>query len=192
MRSFLMTFIVVITVLSCKRKEVEIPVAVGKITDTLNKNVVDTILAIDSLNFTDLIGSSTLTEAIAQKVLKDYYAAKGIHNYDTDYQDEEGNQMCAYYDTIYKCNLNNDRHEEAIISYWLMPCLSSGTCFQPTRAIITKINGKYKLISAELLPSYFNIDTVTSDKTYNYLNFYKFNCPEPGVVKRYKSKIPRN
>ena len=133
-----------------------------------------------------------LTEEIAKQTLDEYYAAKGIHDYETGYQDEEGNQLCAYYDTIYKYNLNNDRHQDAVIEYHLMPCFSSGTCFQPTRAIITKINGKYRLISAELLPSYFTIDSITYDKKYNYLYFHKFNCPEPDVVASYRSIVPRN
>jgi hypothetical protein len=152
----------------------------------------DTVLEIDSLNFIDTNGSSTLTEEIAKQTLDDYYAAKGIHDYETDYQDDEGNQLCAYYDTIYRYNLNNDNHEDGIIKYHLMPCFSSGTCFQPTCAIITKISGKYRLISPELLPSYFTVDSITFDKKYNYLYFSKFNCPEPGVVVRYRSKIARN
>ncbi|KOS05482.1 hypothetical protein AM493_05135 [Flavobacterium akiainvivens] len=191
MKSFLLTFIIILTALSFKKEQPALLATktAGTVKDSVK--VIDTLLVIDSLNFTNPKGNSILTEAIAQKVLEEYYAAKGIHNLETGYQDEEGNQMCAYYDTLYRYHLNNDNHEDGIIKYHIMPCLASGHCYQPTRAIITKINGKYTLISAELLPSYFGIDTITSDNKYNYLYFYKFNCPEHDIIARYRSKIPR-
>jgi hypothetical protein len=192
MKNIILTLIIVLAVLSCK-KEQSILLATKQgipAKDTLK--VKDTLLFIDSLNYTNSTGRSILTEAIAQKVFEDYYAAKGFHNHKTGYQDDEGNQMCAYFDTLYRYHLNNDNHEDGIVEYHLMPCLASGHCYQPTRAIITKINGKYKLISAELLPSNYNIDSVTFDKKSNYLYFYKFNCPEPGAVACYRSEIPRN
>lgn len=173
---------------SCQKKHDSVNEGIKTVKTTI---YTDTVLSIDSLNFIDPKGSSVLTEEIAKQTLDKYYAAQSIHNYKTEYQDEEGNQMCVYYDTIYKYNLNNDSHEDGIIEYHLMPCFSSGTCFQPTRAIVTKIKGKYKLISAELLPSHFTIDSISSDKKYNYLYFHKFNCPEPGVVASYRSKVAR-
>lgn len=190
MKSFFLTFAIALLTLSCKKEQLPIASKVIIIAKDSVK-VIDTILAIDSLNFTDSNGSRKLTEAIAQKVLDGYYAAKGIHNYKTGYQDDEGNQMCAYYDTLYRYHLNNDNHEDGIIEYHLMPCLASGHCYLPSYAIITKINGKYQLIAPQFLPNHFGLDTIVSDRDFNYLYFYKIDCGKDTIVDRYKSKIKR-
>jgi hypothetical protein len=177
--------ILLLLLLSCKNKYL-----VGA--PTKNQAILDTILFVDSLDFIDSKGKSIITEDIAQQTLDEYYSAKGVHNYKTGYQDEEGMQMCAYYDTLYRYNLNNDNHEDGIIEYHLMPCLASGHCYQPTHAIITKIKGKYKLISEEFLPSYFTIDTITFDKQSNYLYFYKFDCSDNVYTKHYRARIEKS
>jgi hypothetical protein len=149
----------------------------------------DTVLVMDSLNFTDPNGSSTLTEELAQKTLEDYYASKGIHNYKTGYQDDEGNQMCAYYDTLYTYHLNNDRHEDGILAYHLMPCLASGHCYQPGYAFITKINKQYKIVNPKFLTSGYGIDSIAAEGNFNYLYFYRFDCTENKVVQHYKTEL---
>lgn len=151
----------------------------------------DTVLSIDSLNFADANGSSKLNREIAEKTLDEYYAAKGIHNYETGYQDDEGNQMCAYYDTLYTYNLNNDKHEEGIIAYHLMPCLASGHCYQPSYAFITLVNKKYKIVNPEFLTSGYGIDSVATEGNLNYLYFYRFDCGENEVMQHYKAKLNR-
>lgn len=175
---------IVICMLSCgKKRPIE---SVDK-----QSSYQDTILKIDSLNLTVTNGSSKLTEQIAQRTLEEYYAAKGIHNYKTGFQDDEGNQMCAYYDTLYTYHLNNDKHEDGIIAYHLMPCLASGHCYQPGYAFITKINKEYKIVNPEFLPSGYGIDSVTTIDNFNYLYFYRFDCGENKVVKQYRAKLSR-
>ncbi|MFY7728457.1 MAG: hypothetical protein ACOVRN_02955 [Flavobacterium sp.] len=151
----------------------------------------DTVLEIDSLNFPLPKGSSKLTEELAQETLEKYYAVKGIHNYKTGYQDEEGNQMCAYYDTLYTYQLNNDKHEDGIIAYHLMPCLASGHCYQPGYAFITRINNEYKIVNPEFLTSGYGIDSLTTEGNLNYLYFYRFDCGENEVMQHYKAKLNR-
>lgn len=151
----------------------------------------DTVLNIDSLNFTDHNGASVLTQEIAQKTLEEYYTDKDIHNYKTGYQDDEGNKMCAYYDTLYTYHLNNDRHEDGIIAYHLMPCLASGHCYQASYAFITNINKKYKIVNPEFLPPGYGIDSITNADNFNYLYFYRFDCGENKIVKRYRAKLSR-
>lgn len=180
---FAIAFIILLA--SCQKKKTPSPVAINE----LKSNITDTILEIDSLNFTDPNGSSKLTEEIANKALDEYYAPKGIHNYETGYQDEEFMQLCAYYDTLYTYQLNNDNHEDGIIKYHLMPCSASGHCYQPTYAIITRINGKHKLISAEFLPEYFGIDSVVSNKNFKQLYFYSFDCSDYRELQHYKAQI---
>jgi hypothetical protein len=159
--------------------------------DTKESIYKDTVLSLDSLNLTATNGSSKLTEQMAQKTLEEYYAAKGIHNYKTGFQDDEGNQMCAYYDTLYTYYLNNDKHEDGIIAYHLMPCLASGHCYEPGYAFITKINKEYKIVNPDFLPSSYDIDSITTVDNFNYLYFYRFDCGENKVVKRYRAKLSR-
>jgi hypothetical protein len=149
----------------------------------------DTVLEIDSLNFIDTKGSSTLTEEKANQALDEYYAPKGIHNYETGYQDEDFMQLCAYYDTLYTYNLNKDNHQDGIIKYHLMPCSASGHCYQPTYAIVTRINGRYKLISAEFIPEYFSIDSIISNMDFKYLYFHSFDCSENKELQHYRAQI---
>ena len=186
MKYFFATLLIV-CLASCKKERTLTHVTLNNVGDT----AIDTLLTLDSLNFIDPKGDSKLTEAMAKQALDNYYSAKGIHDFGTDYQDEEGNQVCAYYDTLYTYNLNDDKHEDGIIEYHLMPCSASGHCYQPTYAIITNIKGKYKLISAEILPEGFGLDTIISDKEYNLFYYYKFDCSQNKITSRYKSKIPR-
>lgn len=183
--------IIIFTTLSCKKEQ--LPIETSKTLNTKDSiQVIDTLFVIDSLNFTNPKGSSTISKAIAQQILDEYYSAKGILNRETGFQDEETTQLCAYYDTIHKRNLNKDKHEDAIISYWLMPCLAAGHCYQPTYAIISKINGKPTLLSAEFIPESFYIDSISSDKKNNYLYLNKFDCGTDKIDSRYKAKIVLN
>ena len=70
-----------------------------------------------------------------------------------------------------------------------MPCAASGHCYQPTHALITKIKGKYKLVSAEFLPSQFGIDSISVSGNFNYLYFYSFDCSENKIIKHYRAKL---
>lgn len=173
---------IVICMLSCSKKPLN---------QYTNKqsSYKDTVLNVDSLNFITTNGSSKLTEELAQKTLEDYYATKGIHNYKTGFQDDEGNQMCAYYDTLYTYHLNNDRHEDGIIAYHLIPCLASGHCYQPSYAFITQINKEYNIVNPEFLTSGYGIDSVAVEGNFNYLYFYRFDCTENEVVKHYKTEL---
>ncbi len=173
-----------ITTICCSKKSTLQPVHYQSIYK-------DTVLNIDSLNFADTNVSSKLNREIAEKSLDEYYAAKGIHNYETGNQDDEGNQMCAYYDTLYTYHLNNDKHEDGVISYHLMPCLASGHCYQPSYAFITRVNKKYKIVNPEFLTSGYGIDSVAREGNLNYLYFYRFDCGENEVIQHYKAPLNR-
>lgn len=110
MKFYLVTSLIIVLA-SCQSKSISSAVTVG--TDLIIK---DTILEIDSLNFTDTHGSSSLTEEVANQALDEYYTRKGIHNYETGYQDEEFMQLCAYYDTLYTYYLNNDDYQDGILN----------------------------------------------------------------------------
>ena len=185
---YLLATLLIVCLFSCKKERTLTHAMVKNVEDS----AIDTLLKVDSLNFIDPEGNSKLTETIAKQVLDKYYSAKGIHDFETDHQDDEGNQMCAYYDTLYTYNLNNDKHEDGIIEYHLMPCLASGHCYQPTHSIITRINGKYKLVNAEFLPSQFGIDSVVILNSFKYLYFYKFDCGNNKVIKKYRAKLNSN
>lgn len=112
----------------------------------------DMLLIADSLNFLQKGVNNNLTLEMAEVALQEYFSKKKSFR-------RRELRMCAATDTIYKMHLNNDRYIDAVLRYDIYPCVGNGQYF-PHTALLTHIKGKYRMISQDIIPNNFFVDTV--------------------------------
>lgn len=112
----------------------------------------DTLLRADSLTFLQKRNNDNLTLEMAELALHEYFSKKESF--------QSGDlQMCTRVDTLYKLHLNNDRYIDAVLRYDISPCVGNGQ-YVPHTALLTHIKGKYRMISQDIIPNNFFVDTV--------------------------------
>lgn len=167
--------------------------------NTISDNTtIDTILAVDSLNFLGLENHETLTKEIAHSTLLEYFAKRNYYPEEKIsldslliYPVDEDLPMCIGFDTLYTAHLNKDKILDGIISYWQMPCGASGSCYLPHVAIITKIHNKYSIINIDFIPDNYTIDSISQDKDFTLIHGKVYDCGIHEYTKPYKVSIKK-
>jgi hypothetical protein len=123
-----------------------------------------------------------ITENEAEILLYQYFKRKGVLpqtelNHSQTGPDEK---LIIRYDTIYK--FRTKRLSGAVISYWLGPADLNGHCFQPSKAIILPVGGRYRVSYENFIPSNFAIDSSKGSSLYGY----DYECGGRGVLKTFK------
>jgi hypothetical protein len=187
MRSFLiLVAIVAVTMFSCKSRQAQFA--------TQNKGAfLDTLLVVDSLNFLQKGIFNGLFNGVAETAIEEYFDKLGYYQTkDSASVDWENDiLLCAGFDTIYRTHLNTDKFIDGLVTYYDAPCMANGHCYQPHLAIMTFINGKYRLISRDLLPENYSIDSITQDKKFTYIHGNVYNCGEHEYMRGYRARIRR-
>lgn len=121
-----------------------------------------------------------LTENLAEKVLYKHFAMKGGYtrkNVPDSLLNHDGDEpMIIEYDTIYTMNLNDDKYEDAIITYYWAPYDLNGHCFRPRFAIITNSNTGYEISNEDFVPDDFYIDSIKIEGSQNLIFGGFSNC----------------
>ncbi len=164
-----------------------------------SQNIVDTLVYVDSLNFRDNRYYSSRDTAAVYRAIQDYFIPKGYYpeekmTLDTLLtHDIEPEPQCVGFDTLYPLNLNADNVEDYLVTYFKMPCGASGNQWRPHMAIVTSINGNYKLISEDLLPDYwYHIDSLATNRDKILIYGKIFDRATLEFAKKYRATIIKN
>ncbi|MEI7594819.1 MAG: hypothetical protein WCK02_03650 [Bacteroidota bacterium] len=133
-----------------------------------------------------------LSLKLAKKILYEYFNKKGIYNSDnipSIIEDSDTSALSVDFDTIYKVNLNGNKFEDAIITYWLALPYSSGHCLQPLRAVIIDTDNGYTITNEEFIPDRYIIDSVKNSSSGNYIYGYDYECANDKVLRKLRIKI---
>ena len=127
--------------------------------------VVDTTVVIDNVGPILPAPPGGLTNSIAQQLVEAGFKAKGnyLRGEEPLGADTTGLSSCLAFDTSRTLDINHDGHRDALVSYWLMPCGSSGTCFLPTKALLVSESIGYRLIGEKFIPDEFTVETCLTD-----------------------------
>lgn len=187
MKNFLLTIVIVLAVLSCKSKQT------GFYTQK-SKTFVDTLLVVDSLSFLQRGSFGRLTTETAQSAVKEYFDKLGYYKTEDSASVDWENDIliCASFDTLYHVHLNADKYVDGLVTYYDIPCFSSSHCYQPHLAIVTFIDGKYRLISRDLLPDNYTIDSITQDRKFTYIHGNVYDCGEHEFTRGFRARIRRD
>ena len=130
----------------------------------IGSRVVDTTIFIRNVGPLLPQSAGQLTPVGAQRLVEKYYQRKGYRLCGTESfaADTTGLASCVAFDTSRIVELNHDGRADALVSYWLMPCGSSGTCFWPTKALLISEVAGYRLIGEQFIADEFSIDTIRS------------------------------
>jgi len=187
MRSLLiLTAIAAITLFSCKSRQAQFA--------TQTKGTfLDTLLVVDSLNFLQKGTYDGLFDGVASDAVEEYFNKLGYYQEkDSATVDWENDIiMSAGFDSVYRVQLNADKYIDGIVRYDDAPFMANGHCIQPHIAIVTFINGKYRLISRDLLPENYSIDSITQDKKFTYIHGNEYDCGEHEYTRGYRARIRR-
>ncbi|HRI20351.1 MAG TPA: hypothetical protein PLA68_05335 [Panacibacter sp.] len=94
--------------------------------------------------------------------------------------DNAGDRLCVSYDTVY--NIHTKNNSGAIVSYWLGPADLNGHCFQPSKAVIQKINNEYTISNEDFIPSNFAIDSSSG----SFLYGYDYDCGGGSILRGFR------
>lgn len=142
--------------------------------------ILDTTITLKNVVSSGNYKGKKLTEKLAEKALYKYFALKGGYTRknvpDSLLNDDGDEPMIIEYDTIYTMNLNGDKYEDAIITYWWGPYSLNGHCVQPHYAVVTNSNANYEISNEDFLSEDFYIDSTRIVGSQNLI-FGKFsNC----------------
>ncbi len=154
-----------------------------------------TLLPDTSIILTDLPNSNyqgeKLTDSLAKSVLYEYFLKQGVFNEKTPFQNEQERIEASFitYDTMFLCNLNNNLHDDAVVSYWIMPWMASGHCWQPQKAVIVDTDKGYQIFHEDFIPTNIAIDSIKSNYNHIILYAYDYDCTSHLVIKNMKIRI---
>jgi hypothetical protein len=164
-----------------------------------NLSEADSIPTIDTtIILTDIVKSNYygqhLTDSIAKKILYTYFKSKGYYNSDNlpDIQkltDADNDKLCVRFNEIFLTELNGNKNEDAIISYWLAPPYASGHCWQPHKAIISDTEKGYKITNEEFILDNFAIDSVQNKNGQVTIYGYDYDCGNHMVLRNIRVRI---
>lgn len=135
-----------------------------------------------------------LTDSIAKKILYTYFEDKGYYNSDNMSEfdkltEAENDKLSVSFNEIYITELNGNKNEDAIISYWLTPLFASGHCWQPHKAILLDTDKGYKILNEDFISQSFAIDSVKNNNGQVIIYGYEYDCGNRKVLKHIKAKI---
>lgn len=187
MKNFLPVIIIALTIFSCKSRQINL-------SHQTNGAFLDTLLVADSLNFLQSDKFSGLFDATAQTAIKEYFDKLGYYKTEDSASVDWENDilLCASFDTLYRLHLNADKYIDGLVMYYDMPCFSSGHCYQPHLAIVTFIDGKYRLISRDILPDNYTIDSITQDRKFTYIYGNVYDCGEHEFTRGFRARIKQD
>lgn len=152
-------------------------------TQTLLKDslgTLDTTIILKNIVSGENYKGQKLTENLAEKVLYKHFALKGGYtrkNVPDSLLNHDGDEpMIIDYDTIYTMNLNGDKYEDAIITYWWSPYSLNGHCVQPHYAVVTNSNTGYEISNENFLSDDFYIDSTKIEGSQNLIFGGFSNC----------------
>ncbi len=130
----------------------------------------DTTIILSGINSSKYKGPN-LSEKLAIKTLFSHFEKKGLYTDGNLPDNIEGTDetVVVSYDTILVLNLNGNKYDDAIISFWLVPHGANGSGFKPHYAILSDIDGGYKISNEEFIPEMFSIDSVVLNGSQNLL-----------------------
>jgi hypothetical protein len=102
---------------------------------------------------------------------------------------EDEDKFAVDFDTTYLVNLNNNKYNDAIISFWLKPPWACGHCWQPHKAIISDTDTGYKISNEEFIPTNFAIDSVINENNKIVIYGYDYDCGNHKVLNKLRIKI---
>jgi hypothetical protein len=128
-----------------------------------------------------------MTDEMVKKVLFTHYKRQGfISDIERDASNFIQNTNCVLFNNAYFADLNNDSYTDAILTYWLMGCTSSGHCFQPTKAILLNNKGKLKIQDIDFIPTNYTIDSVKLVNDFVKIYGYDYDCVNHQVIKNFE------
>lgn len=128
-----------------------------------------------------------MTDEMVKKVLFKYYKKQGfISDIERDTSNFIQNTNCVSFNNAYFADLNNDNYTDAILTYWLMGCTSSGHCFQPTKAILLNNNGKLKIQDIDFIPENYAIDSIKLVNDFVKIYGYDYDCRNHQVIRNFE------
>jgi hypothetical protein len=145
----------------------------------------DTILVADSLNFLQKGMNNVISIEQAETAVDEYFAAKESFR--------QGDlRMCAQVDTVIKLHLNNDRFIDAVVGYDVFPCVGNGHCYLVHTALLTYINGKYRMISQDIIPNSFIVESIYQDEKSTIIKGFDEDCPNEVTIRKFTARLARN
>jgi len=182
----MLVIILVLTALtiSCRSKRTPI-------LKVANHGFLDTIIYIDSLNFLSETENNRIPYDTAQKALKDYFYKLAYYNEKDSATSrwDRGDIWCADIDTVWPAHLNGDKFIDAVIEYQDAPCRANGHCIMPHKAIVAYINGKYRFLARDFIPSNYFIDSIRVEKGFQIIYGDDYDCGEHETVRKFRAQI---
>lgn len=192
-------YIILLTVfllVSCDNKTTskqgEIPV-IQNLSETDSISTVDTTIILTGIVKSNFNGKN-LNDSIAKKILYTYFKDKGCYNSDNlpdldKLTDADKDKLSVSFNEIFITELNGNKNEDAIISYWLTPLYANGHCWQPHKAIILDTDKGYKITNEDFIPDNFAIDSVLNKEGQVTIYGYDYDCGNHKVLKYIRAKI---
>lgn len=147
----------------------------------------DTTIILSKLEKSNYKGKK-LTNMMAKKILYNHFTNKGYYTSDnlpdmSNLSEQDAQKLSVHFDTTYITELNSNKNEDAIITYWLMPPFASGHCWQPHKAIILDTDKGYKIVNEEFIPENFAIDSVVNNNGQLIVYGYDYDCANHKVLR---------
>ena len=173
-------------------KQGEIPV-IQNLSETDSISTVDTTIILTGIVKSNFNGKN-LNDSIAKKILYTYFKDKGCYNSDNlpdldKLTDADKDKLSVSFNEIFITELNGNKNEDAIISYWLTPLYANGHCWQPHKAIILDTDKGYKITNEDFIPDNFAIDSVLNKEGQVTIYGYDYDCGNHKVLKYIRAKI---
>lgn len=155
--------------------------------------VVDTTVIVRDSGLVITKAVDQLTNVAAQQLVEVFYQGKGFYIQGAAplAADTDGVSLCVGFDTCRTLgDLNQDGRVDGLVSYWLMPCGSSGTCFWPTKALLVSRPTGYRLVGEGFVSDYASIDAVElAQKQQLLLRVSHWDCSEHRVLRRLNVRL---
>ncbi len=136
--------------------------------------------------------SRPLNPATARKILFEHFKKQGYLIPGDEYavpEDTGAGTMEVTYDTLFLAKLNNDKYQDAFISYWLAPHGASGQCWQPHKAVIMSTGKGYQLMNEDIIPTNFSVDSVLTRAGQVVILANDYDCSNHVIIRNIKILI---
>ncbi len=154
---------------------------------------IDTTIILTKIVKSNFNGNN-LSDSIAKKILYTYFKNKGYYNSDNlpdldKLTDADNNKLSVSFNEIFITELNGNKNDDAIISYWLTPPHANGHCWQPHKAIILDTDKGYTITNEDFIPDNFAIDSVLNKEGQVTIYGYDYDCGNHKVLKYIRARI---
>lgn len=102
---------------------------------------------------------------------------------------DDFNKKIIDFDTIYIINMNGNKYNDAIVSYWHHKVFTSGHCVLPHRAIIMGSDKGYVVLYEEFIPPTYEVDSIIQTENGTHIIGKVFECTNNIFRKRLNINI---